>query len=258
MRLRVVWRHEPPEARAAINSLLRDIFIPIVSKVGWDSKDGEGELQPMLRSLAIGAAGVAGDETVLFEAGLRFEQYTLSNGERGIDADLRGAVFEMLLVHRPESSLEQLLSLYRRKEDAGLRIDILECLASVEISHLHTVLEFILSKDVRPQDLIFVFRETSVAADAMWTWLMEHWDELVQLYSATPTMLGRILESAVSSLIRGEDEDVVKAFFETKDMGKLNSNLNFGLDKLRANVSWLKRDRAAVCGWLMSYQKNQE
>src|SRR5262249_43394494 len=141
------------------------------------------------------------------EACRRFERYILSNGENGIEADLRMAVFETLLVHRPESSLDQLLNLYRRNQNTSLRTDILESLAVVDATYLHTVLEFALSKDVRPQDLISVFYETGKTADVMWVWITKHWDELAQRYSATPLLLGWILERILSSLIREEDED---------------------------------------------------
>ena len=69
----------------------RELLQPIVRKVGWDPKPGEGHLQALLRSTVLGQIGAFGDPETLSEAHARFQRFL--DEPSSLVPDLRGVVY---------------------------------------------------------------------------------------------------------------------------------------------------------------------
>jgi aminopeptidase 2 len=63
------------EIQTRLENISRDIFGPTASEIGWEVKEGEPELNRLLRVLVLGEAGLAGDEQVISEAKTKYKQF---------------------------------------------------------------------------------------------------------------------------------------------------------------------------------------
>ncbi|KAK3736507.1 hypothetical protein QZH41_009395, partial [Actinostola sp. cb2023] len=130
------------------------LFKPIADKLGWDAKEGEGHLDALLRGLVINRLGKYGDEATVKEAQRRFEAHCKK--ESTIDADLRSAVYCIVLEHGNEATLDAVEKLFREADLPEERVRLMRCMGKVTQADLiKRVLKFALSDDVRSQDTVF-------------------------------------------------------------------------------------------------------
>ncbi|RXM32145.1 Puromycin-sensitive aminopeptidase [Acipenser ruthenus] len=98
-----------------IQEFIRDLFIPIGQKLGWDTKPGEGHLDALLRGLVLGKLGKAGHKPTLEEARRRFRDH--EDGKQILPADLRSPVYLTVLKHGDSTTLEAMLKEEVRPQD---------------------------------------------------------------------------------------------------------------------------------------------
>lgn len=98
--VKALWE-EFDEISDQLNGISRTIFGPLASELGWEAKEGEPELNKLLRVLVIGEAGLSGDEQVISQAKERYEQFSKGQHD-SISPDLRSAVFKIVLKHANE------------------------------------------------------------------------------------------------------------------------------------------------------------
>lgn len=107
--------------------------------------------------------------------------------------------------------------------------------------------------EVKDQDIympVSGLRSHPEGVEAIFTWMTEHWDELVLKLPPALSMLGTMVTIFTSSFTTKEQLTKVEQFFKDKNTNGFDQNLAQSLDAIRSKVSWLERDRVDVADWL--------
>lgn len=275
--VRSVWWNEPESVVKGLEKFTQKIFGELVAKLGWEYADeNESHLQQLLRGLAIGVAGKAGDEAVVSEAKRRFDlffeewqkQFEVKSDAEGlkitksmssqIHPNLRGHVFAIVVKHGTKSHYEKVMEIYKKSKVIDEKLAALGSLgAASDAQILESTLDFGLDeKNVRPQDIIYVVG--SVAGNLngrkiAWPWVKKNWSKLYErYYKSSMSLLSRIVSSTTENFGSKEHYEEVRSFFADKEVDAISRSIEQSLEKIMAHESWLSKDRENVKKWLNS------
>eukprot|EP01090_Pellita_catalonica_P014608 TRINITY_DN3767_c0_g1_i2.p1 TRINITY_DN3767_c0_g1~~TRINITY_DN3767_c0_g1_i2.p1 ORF type:complete len:276 (-),score=68.30 TRINITY_DN3767_c0_g1_i2:39-866(-) len=231
---------------------LRSIFANIAKKLGWDAKEGEGPLTQSLRAVVLSKMGGAGDEDTIKEAKTRFAAYL--KDESSLPADLRGAVYNMVVANGTEEDWEQVKQIYLKAELHEEKIRALRALGlSKDEALIKKTLEFGLSTDVRNQDVFYVLFSTAATVKGRqitWDHVKDNFALFTERFGSGAFLLGRIISLTISKFTSEKHAADAEAFFKANpcDLGK--RSIDQGLESIRSRASWLARDREDVAKFL--------
>lgn len=248
------WYKEPEDVRDRIRKFALSLVSPIAQKVGWEvpANGAESHLTSLLRPLALSCAGAFGDPKTVEEARSRFERY-LKGETAALHADVRGPAFSTVIAHGGEKELDAVLEIYRKAESSDLQTICLGAIGHTRVPALsQKVLKLSLSEEVRSQDLHTVVATCAAnrtSRDATWKFVKENWarygERLVSGF-----LLLRIVSASTENLVTLEDAADIEAFFKANPMPSIERNVSQSLEHIKANHSWLSRDRESVKAWL--------
>lgn len=251
----------------------KKLFSPIAAKVGWEKKKDEKHTDTLLRSLVLYSAGTYGVETVIKKAQDLFETYTnrhpeLVSGsqnkmpkqvsqrdrfaerhdEVGLEADLRGVVYNLVAENGGEKEYQTLLKLYKTADLQEEKMRLVRALGNFrDPKLLQKTLDFALSKEVRSQDTIFVISAVWVNPEGKylaWKFVKKNWKILVDRF-AGGHLLPRLLEAGKVMNSQKDIEDI-KKFFKKNHTPEAKRTIKQVLEQIESNVAWLERDKKGI------------
>ena len=231
-------------------SMARSIFQPIVGRVGWDARPGEGHLDALLRSTAIDQLGSYEDDNTLSEATSRFALYV--DDRSNIHPDIRGVVVALAAKRGDRSTYDTMWDLQQKADLPEEQVRFLLALGRFEHpDFLHETLQRSLSTDVRVHDTINVLAAVAGnrrGRDMAWEFIKGNWDELFRRYGEGGFGIMRLvsLTSGFTTLEKRED---VKRFFDEHPTPAAERTVRQSLERIRLNVSWLERNREELAEW---------
>ena len=94
--------------------------------------------------------------------------------------------------------------------------------------------------------------------NALWTWLQNNWDEIVDRLPAELSMLGSVVTITTSGFASLEAIKEIKQFFSTRSTKGFDQSLAQSLDTITSKAQWVNRDREVVSQYLKDngYYKN--
>ncbi|CAG8755645.1 4647_t:CDS:2, partial [Ambispora leptoticha] len=233
----------------------RKLCSKLAHRLGWEYPENEDYLTIMLRSLAIKVAGKSGDPEIVKEAKRRFELFTEKNDQSAIHPNIRGAVFEIVLIHGGgEKEFEEILKIFRNSPTADQQLVALTALGYAQQPELiQRALDFSISPEVRNQDVIHAFaglRDNRKSRKILWNFLKKNWDLFEDRYVKSLNLLGNVIKYGTSSFASEEDAIDIEKFFADKDTKQYARPLQQSLENIYMNSAWLKRDAKDVEEWL--------
>ncbi|KAK3410804.1 hypothetical protein EUGRSUZ_J02839 [Eucalyptus grandis] len=153
-----------------------NILLPSAERLGWESVSGEPHLNVLLRGEIFMALASFGDEKTHEDATKRFESLLKDKNTPLLSADTKRAAYIAVMRKTTVASrnyFESLLSIYREADTVQEKERILRHLAaSPDPEIVREVLNFLVSDEVRDQDIIYGFSGISLEArEAAWKWL---------------------------------------------------------------------------------------
>lgn len=201
----------------------------------------------MLRLLAIGAAAHFGDNAVIEEALRRFES-------GNYPVDLRGSIYRLVVKHGGEKEYEKMLSIY--KDDSVMHSEKLQALSALGASEDKNLkirtLEFVLSDDVRSQDIIYGPASTTGTLDGIeitWNFLTSNWEKICKKLEASGYLIARCVEYSSAGFISEEKANEVENFFKQNPTPQADRAIKQALESIRGKASWYNRDKDDVAGF---------
>ena len=231
-------------------SLARDLLRPVVQRVGWDARPGEGHLQALLRSTVLGGLGFFGDEATLTEARRRFAASV--EEPASLVPDLRATVYALGAQAGDASTHETLRDLARKTTLQEERVRLHMAMGRFQQPELlQQTLELALSDEVRSQDTISLV--SAVAANRVgkahaWGFVKENWGEFERRYGSGGFGLMRLV-SITGGFTTIEERDDVRAFFEDHPVPAATRTVQQSLERIGLNVRWLERNREELAAW---------
>uniref|UniRef100_A0A4W5PMT2 Aminopeptidase n=1 Tax=Hucho hucho TaxID=62062 RepID=A0A4W5PMT2_9TELE len=202
----------------------------------------------LLRETVLGIACQMGDQEVLNEASVLFDQWISGNISFGVN--LRLLVYRYGMRNSgTEAKWNLMFERYKTETLAQEKDKLLYGLASVEnITLLFNI--------VRTQDLFTVVQYVSLnryGKTMAWDWVTLNWDYLVNRYTINDRSLGRLL-TRISTTYNTELQ-----LWQMAHFFKLNPNAGAGemprqqaLETVKNNIEWVRRNKAEISSWLES------
>jgi puromycin-sensitive aminopeptidase len=226
------------DARPLVASYARALLSPVLTRLGWDARPGEGPRTPTLRAQAVATLGTVGrDPEVQAEAHRRHDG--AQSGAMAVDPDLASAILTTVASSGGPAEFEVFLEHYRHPATPQEEMRYLYALAGFSDPSLaERTFEFART-EVRSQNAPFVIHQLLSSRDtgpATWVRVRDHWDELVTRIPANilPRMLG-----GVTSLCRDVPlADEVRAFVHEHPLAIGQRTVEQTLERLGINVSF--------------------
>ncbi|XP_046899629.1 puromycin-sensitive aminopeptidase isoform X5 [Hypomesus transpacificus] len=236
-----------------IQEFIRDLFTPIGLKLGWDSNQGEGHLDALLRGLVLGKLGKAGHKPTLDEARRRFKDHV--EGKQILSADLRSPVYLTVLKHGDSATLDTMLKLHKQADMQEEKNRIERVLGAISAPDLiQKVLTFALSEEVRPQDTVSVIGGVAGSSKhgrkAAWKFVKDNWQELHNRYQGG-FLISRLIKLSVDGFAIDKIAAEVKSFFESHHAPAAERTVQQCCENILLNAAWLKRDADDIHQYLL-------
>ncbi|OMH84586.1 Aminopeptidase 1 [Zancudomyces culisetae] len=252
------WNEEPDSTIDKLKNLQRSLFAGLVARVGWEPTPGEDSLTSRLRSLAIRAAGMAGDQAIIDEAKRRFNRFLVDDDSSALHSDLRAPVFALAIYYGGLDQYNLVKNYYLNTSlPMDQRIIALNSLGSTNNPDIAKLtLDFVLSDHVRSQDLyngLLYLSTHKNTRSLLWNWYTSNYEMLLDRYRASMASLGIMVKICAGEFSSTAQADLVSAFFDDKDTSKFSRALDQTLERIRAKAAWVSRDRSDVDSWLASH-----
>ncbi|MDE2803258.1 MAG: M1 family metallopeptidase [Chloroflexota bacterium] len=234
----------------AFKALCQGLFSPLAERMGWQPKPGDGHLDAILRSVALGQAGYFEDPAVLAEARGRFDDYLADPST--LPADLRGVVFSLTAQQGDADTYGKLWELQKSAELQEEKVRLLLALTRIPDPELISdVLQRSLTDDVRSQDTVSVVGAVSANPKGKalaWDFLKDNWDTFMERYGHGGFMLMRLVGLPRGFTTRERLEEV-REFYETHPAPAAERSVRQTIEGLELNVAWLERNKEDVAAW---------
>jgi len=222
-----------------------------ISKLGWDTKPGEKDLDIMLRSVVLSMLGSNGKVDVIAEAKNRFARFLEDNSS--LSLDLAGVVFKLVIRNGGEQEYNQILNIYETTQIPDLKIKALTCLCSSKNPDLiNRALNYGMSDRVRTQDLMYVFNATSstpIGRDITWNFVKDNWENIRKVLSGS-FLLSRVVTYTATKFSTEERAAEIEDFFKSRAIPGIERTIQQALESIRTNASFLAREREPFSQWL--------
>ncbi|GJQ68392.1 Psa [Trypoxylus dichotomus] len=231
----------------------KKLLLKVSQRLGWDAIEGETHLNTLLRGLILGRLAWLDDETTANEAKKRFSNH-IGVGP-SLPADLRSACYKAVLRAGGQDTYDTLLKLYRSCDLHEEKDRISRALgAAKDVTLLSKVLEFAMSDEVRSQDTVFVIMSvamTRVGRKLAWQFFKDNWKELINRYQGG-FLLARLVKFTTENFASEDMANEVEEFFKEHKSPGTERTVQQGVETIRLNAAWLKRDKDAIIEYLNS------
>ncbi|XP_071496767.1 puromycin-sensitive aminopeptidase-like [Diadema antillarum] len=239
------------DCRPHLRGFVKQLFTKVYKKMGWDMVENESHLNALLRALAIRVMGRNGHEPTVEEARRRFKAHR-SGGDQ-LPADLRNAVYLIVLTHGDEDTLNDMIAFYKEQDLQEEKDRIQRSLGAIQDPALiRKVLEFSMGEHVRSQDTVFVISGvtgTKQGREQAWEFLQEKWSELHERYSGG-FLLSRLVQSCTEGFATEARAVEVEEFFKNHPAPAAERTVQQSLENIRLKAKWLARDGESISQWL--------
>jgi aminopeptidase N len=232
------------DARDLVAAYARALLSPVLARLGWDARPGEGPRTPTLRAQVVGVLGTVGrDPDVQAEAHRRYAAAV--RGEVALDPDLASAILGAVAASGGPSEFEDFLERYRHPATPQEEMRYLYAMAGFPDPSLSARAFELARTEVRTQNAPFLIQLLLSNRDggaATWARVRDDWAELVDRIPANilPRMLG-----GVTSLCRDPRlADEVTTFVRRHPLPIGQRTVDQTLERLGINVSFAAALRA--------------
>eukprot|EP00727_Mastigamoeba_balamuthi_P005913 m51a1_g1941 hypothetical protein (908) ;mRNA; f:934424-938807 len=249
----VTWRREP--TYDTLLALVRKLFRPIATSLGWDKRENEPDLVLKLRATVMRRLLLAGDLEVRNEALRRFEASLVDPSS--LPNDQRGLVYVAAARYGGADGLEKLKGIFRTADMQQQREVVLSSIgATGDGDSAYRILEWAsFSKEVRLQDFFLVVNSvSSYWPEVSWAFLKDKWSWFGQSFARAPALVPRIISLSTITLSSSEQLQDVRTFFETHQLPGASIAVRQSLETIKVRADWLSRSRTDVAIWLESQQ----
>ncbi|XP_023733953.1 aminopeptidase M1 [Lactuca sativa] len=239
-----------------------NLFQYSAERIGFDCKEGESHLDALLRGELFATLAVFGHEETLIEANKRFQAFLEDRNTHLLPPDIRRAVYVAVMkkvTSTDRSGLDSLLKVYRETDLSQEKTRILGALGSCsDPDIILEVLNFLLTREVRSQDVVFGLGVSREGREVAWNWFKENWEHISNTWGRG-FLITRFVSALVSPFSSIEKAEEVQGFFATRGKPSIMRTLKQSLERVHINAKWLDTIRnekgLAECVQELAYRK---
>jgi puromycin-sensitive aminopeptidase len=224
----------------------RGLYEKIAEKIGWEKRKGEKHTDLILRGTVLYKLGSFGNREVIDHAKKLF-------GQKSIEPDLRGVVYNLVAENGGEKEHEILIQKYKEDDNQQEKDRIGRALARFSDKKLLSkTLSFSISPNVRYQSSLgivsFVWGNPHGRYIA-WEFVKKHWELFKDRY-AGGHYFSRVFSSA-GEFTKISDAKEIASFVKKHPIPEAQRTIAQAVEQIYANVMWLARDRKTISSFLL-------
>ncbi|GJE97967.1 M1 family metallopeptidase [Phanerochaete sordida] len=235
-----------------LDAFRRELFVPIVKRLGFDYPEDEHVDVRQLRTTAIVQSADSGDEFVVAELIKRFNQAVETGDDSCIPPDLMTVIYRTAVTKGGRKEYDAVTSIVAKPKTPQMGIAGMRAMgASHDKALLEETWDYIMTKS-RDQNLFYLFaglQENFAGRHFLVRKFEENYDAL---YNRLIDNFGMqiLIRYTFNGLASEKDHDDAKAFFEGKDTSKYSMALAQALDTIKSRAAWIQRSSNDLREWL--------
>jgi aminopeptidase 2 len=236
-----------------LNEFRKNLFKPIVDRLGYVYLPSEPVDISQLRTRAIGQAAAAGDQAVVETLREMFKVYMATKDESKIPVDLFRTTAINAVKYGGSDEYNFVKCLYEDRSmvpTVSISAMYAMCASNDESCNRDTE-HFILNK-ARNQDIIYFFSGQQMnygTRRRSAKFFMDNFEALEDRYKGNYSFKS-VISAALGNLSTEGDIEGIKKFFEHKDASRYHLALAQTLDSLGASAAWIERSTTDISEWL--------
>ncbi|KAK2980117.1 hypothetical protein RJ640_019540 [Escallonia rubra] len=232
-----------PELLDCIKLFFINLFQYSAERIGWDPKQGESHLDAMLRGELLAALSVFGDDATLAEARKRFHAFLDDRNTPLLPPDIRRAAYVAVMQNVSTSNRSDFDSLLRVYRETDLSQEKTRILGSLGSSRDHDiileVLNFLLSSEVRSQDVVFGLAVSWEGREIAWKWMKDNWEHITKTWGSG-FLITRFVSTIVSPFSSYEKAKEAEEFFAIHGKPSIARTLKQSIERVHINAKWVQ------------------
>ncbi|KAL1947448.1 hypothetical protein VTO73DRAFT_14409 [Trametes versicolor] len=243
---------ENPGVVERLNVFRRELFVPIVKRLGFEYKDSDPYDDVQLRTTAISQCAEAGDPWVLSELKSRFDHFLKTGDDSKIPSDLTSVTFRTAVQEGGKEEWEAVKRIAIKAKSPSQGLSAMQAMgASKDLSLAEATFEFIMT-EARDQDTFYYaggLMRNPATRRFLAIKFKENFPAFEKRYAGNFGLI-RWTETSFGGLSSDKDYEETAAFFKDKDTSKFDMALKQTLDTIRSRAAWVKRSTAELSQWL--------
>ncbi|KAI0811123.1 leucyl aminopeptidase [Irpex lacteus] len=254
--------YEYPQILEKLNAFRRELFAPIVNRLGYDYDEDESDDIHELRTTAISTAADAGDEGVIKELQSRFSKAIESRDDDDDDdscipPDLLRATYVTAVKNGGQKEYDQVKTILGKPKSPTVERAAMRALCASQSTELaEETWKYIMtkSKDSDVPYFFSSFRHNLGKRHFLLEKFRQDYEVLYKRLEGNFSFMYLVNYSHVG-LSSQKDWEESKEFFKDKDVSKYSMELQQGLDGIHTRSEWIKRSTSDLQQWLESREK---
>ncbi|KAL7676121.1 hypothetical protein ACOME3_002378 [Neoechinorhynchus agilis] len=253
---------EDKEVTANLDCFKQNSFDYIYKELGFVRKnDSESDLTAMLRVMIIKSLGLSGEVEVIKFCTEQFVQATQS-GVHKLDPNLRLAIYVVTASRHGVELFDDFIRLHQNCELSEEKNRLLAAMGQLKGQDAkERVLEYIMSPNVRYQDVIYGFQSVAnsdpIGRRATWKFFIQHFDAIMERYKES-SMMGSIIKRSFGLFFDDVSANEINAFFKDHPVPIAERAIEQMIEGIVTNGKVLERNRRSITDFLKSVRSNNK
>ncbi|KAI0373350.1 leucyl aminopeptidase [Pilatotrama ljubarskyi] len=243
---------ENAEVVDRLNAFRRELFVPIVKRLGFAYKESDPYDDVQLRTTAIEQAAEAGDPWVIGELQKRFDHFLKTGDDSQIPGDLINITFRIGVQEGGQPEWEAVKRIAAKAKTPSQGLAAMRSMgASKDLNIAEDTFKFIMT-EARDQDTFYYaggLMRNFVTRRFLANKFKENFAAFEKRYAGNFGLI-RWTEISFGGLSSDKDYEETAAFFKDKDTSKFDMALNQTLDTIKSRAAWVKRSTNELTEWL--------
>ncbi|KAJ7328905.1 leucyl aminopeptidase [Mycena albidolilacea] len=251
---------ENTEISAGLRAFIRNLFGPLVQRLGYEFPEGESVDIVQLRKTAILGAVVGRDEGVTQELRSRFTDYIKTGDKTRIPSDLKKPIFTTAARYGGREEFDALLKIIEDPVNAADRSAAIRAIGSTEDSSLlDELFSYTLTK-ARDQDVVHFclgLEANPLARPLLVPFFTNNYEGFRKRF-ATNSMLKYLVTTCFRGLSTQQAHDDAQEFFKDKDITRYSMALAQALETVRTRIAYIERSHEDLFHWLTKWEERSK
>ncbi|KAI8998978.1 leucyl aminopeptidase [Trametes punicea] len=243
---------ENPHVVELLNAFRRELFVPIVKRLGFEYKRSDPYDDVQLRTTAVEQAAEAGDPWVIGELKSRFDDFLKTGDDSKIPGDLTNVTFRIAVQEGGQPEWEAVKRIAVKAKSPSQGISAMRAMgASKDLNLAEDTFKFVMT-EARDQDTFYYaggLMRNFVTRRFLANKFKETFSAFEKRYAGNFGLI-RWIETSFGGLSSDVDYEETAAFFKDKDTSKFDMALKQTLDTIRSRAAWVKRSTNELTQWL--------
>ncbi|MDQ4149684.1 MAG: M1 family metallopeptidase [Actinomycetota bacterium] len=227
--------------RPALQKRVRDLFRPVLTRLGWEPEAGESERVRQLRGTALEMLGTLGADEEIIARARELHQRYLADPE-SVDPAVAAAAINIAGENGGQEEFDLYWRRHKELENPQLSIRYLHALARFRSPELVARMLDLAVSEVRTQDAPYLLGRAlanRTRGPQVWEFVSRNWDAVSEGFPANSIV--RMVDGVRAFTDRSLSERV-HAFFDEHPVPQGEKTLKQILERLRVNVAFRERE----------------